>query len=82
MGKYLFEIPYDTNNEINTPPVGADIYKERVQDLKNLGCDRKMIKLYWEEKCLIHADCHCKSVFVKDGKTMVCTSIVLPHVGV
>ena len=72
MAKYLWEIPYNEQNEINKIPAQAvESYRKYVHELVSLGYVNKMAELYWEEKCFIHADCHWESIFVKDGKAKV-----------
>ena len=72
MGNLLWEIPYIETHTMNKIPAKAlTMYKMYVEELKYLGHVKKMVDLYWEEQCLIHADCHWMSVFIKDGKAAV-----------
>ena len=53
------------------PKECLDEYMICIQNIKNCGFADKACDLYEQEEGLIHPDCHCFSVFVKNGRAAV-----------
>ena len=63
---------FDEKDDINIiPEVCMERYRTYCRTIKLMGLDRKMTTMFEVNECFIHADCHWKAIFVKDGCTVV-----------
>ena len=71
--EFLYTRTFEETDEGNKIPAEAlETYRRYNQEIKAMKLPEKLKELFIVNDCFIHADCHWKSVFVKDGKAAVC----------